>query len=180
MKLWLYLAILWVLFFSQTYAVDTSFYPHIEDDSVPNVLLIDNNATVGNDSIPNIQSISFKEDERIDKLVQIQQKICLDTLWPWDHKKNWYNYSCENQTLVRTAENWGWIWDRKSPTNDHWYCQLNYRRHKDFIDSPEFADPVKQLTYCNEVWMDAYKKWVMPWMAYSNRNAMKSRFIITQ
>lgn len=174
MKLWLYLAMLWLLFFSQTYAVTSNDIPIIQQKTQSPLLI------GGNTEQQELIKISFKQDERIDKLVQIQQKICLDTLWPWDHKKNWYNYSCLNQTLVRTAENWGWIWDRKSPTNDHWYCQLNYRRHKDFIDSPEFADPVKQLTYCNEVWMDAYKKWVMPWMAYSNKNKMKSRFIITQ
>lgn len=180
MKLCMYLAALRILFFSSTYAVDTSFYPDIDD--VPNrpssnTILYNRDIFLSSDNKVYTR-IEFKEDERINNLVQIQQNICLDTIWPWDHWKNWYNYSCENQTLVRTAENWGWFWDRVSPTNDHGFCQLNYRRHKNFIDSPEFADQYRQLEYCNQVWMDAYKKWKMPRMAYSNRNAMKDRFLI--
>lgn len=174
----IYYLLLWILFFSPTYAVDTSFYPDIENNVWnENNLVRKFDTTYSRDGY-NVSSISFKWDERINNLVQVQQKICLDTIWPWDHWNNWYNYSCENQTLTRTAENWWWHRDRVSPTSDYWLCQLHYKRHKNFIDSEEFKDPINQIEYCQEVWEDAYKKWRMPWMAYSNRNKMKERFLI--
>lgn len=192
MKLCMYLAALLILlFFSSTYAVDTSFYPDI-DDVTSNTkwtnLYISASA---NDSDMQYSSmsrytwnkvltISFKEDERINTLVQVAFNHCINRLWAGDHKKNWYNYSCENLILVWTAENWWWHRDRVSPTSDYWLCQLHYKRHKNFIDSEEFKDPINQIEYCQEVWEDAYKKWRMPWMAYGNRNAMKERFIISQ
>ena len=37
-----------------------------------------------------------------------------------------------------------------SSTRDYWLCQLNYRYNKKFINSPDFADPYKQLDYCYE------------------------------
>lgn len=176
---------LWILFFSQTYAVDTSFYPHIENDTKFHTIydsdmanstnIINNSRDISGD----IYTISFKEDERINKLVQYAYNKCINNIWPWDIKKNWYNYSCLNLILTFTAENWWWHWDRVSPTNDYWLCQLHYKRHKDFIDSPEFEQPENQIQYCLEVWQDAYKKGRMPRVAYSKRNAMKSRFIIT-
>jgi len=183
MKLWLYLAMLWIAFFSQVYAVDTSFYPHIEDannlDSDNNVMDSLIQRRILNSSVDvTVTSIQFKEDERINALVQIAYNKCINAIWPWDIKKNWYNYSCLNLILTFTAENGWWHRDRVSPTSDYWLCQLHYKRHKDFIDSPEFKEPANQIQYCLEVRQDAYKKWRMPWVAYSNRNAMKSRFTI--
>ena len=68
------------------------------------------------------------------------------------------------QDYVNYAYSLGWIdfvkliecengrWDPKrvSKTRDFWLCQLNYRYNKKFINSPEFADPYKQLDYCYE------------------------------
>ena len=37
---------------------------------------------------------------------------------------------------------------RKSATNDHWICQLNYTYNKNFIKSDDFQDVYKQIDYC--------------------------------
>lgn len=179
-KIILYLAALRILFFSQTYAVDTSFYPDIDDvpDRLNNNNVLPDRSNVMSSDNKVYTRIEFKEDERINNLVQIAFGNCIDHLGSGDHKKNWYNYSCLNLILTFTAENGWWHRDRVSPTSDYWLCQLHYKRHKDFIDSPEFKEPANQIQYCLEVRQDAYKKWRMPWVAYSNRNAMKSRFTI--
>ena len=48
------------------------------------------------------------------------------------------------------CENWRWDPNRVSATNDHWLCQLHYSYNKEFINSPDFKDPYKQLDYCYE------------------------------
>lgn len=77
---------------------------------------------------------------------------------------NWYDYSVALQDYVNYAYHLWWIefvkliecengrWDPKrvSKTNDRGLCQLNYRYNKKFINSPDFADPYKQLDYCYE------------------------------
>ncbi len=39
---------------------------------------------------------------------------------------------------------------RVSETHDHGLCQLHYSYNKEFINSPDFKDPYKQLDYCYE------------------------------
>ena len=105
-------------------------------------------------------------DPRIDELMRYAYTHCVDSIWSWDIIKDRINYSCQEQSRTRTKENWAWWWRVVSPTNDHWICQLNYKRHKDFIDSKEFSDPINQIHYCQEVWQDSIKKWKMPRVAY--------------
>lgn len=91
---------------------------------------------------------------------------------------------------------WGWltmvttmIWengwfdkDIKSITNDHWLCQLNYRWHKDFINSTWFKDPFNQAYYCLEVWNDAIKKKRLPttFYAYNWRKRFENRVSVKE
>ena len=77
---------------------------------------------------------------------------------------NWYSYGDKKQDYVNYAYHLWWIefvkliecengrWDPKrvSKTNDRWLCQLNYKFNRKFINSPDFADPYKQLDYCYE------------------------------
>ena len=77
---------------------------------------------------------------------------------------NWYSYGAKMQDYVNYAYHLWWIefvkliecengrWDpnRISKTNDRGLCQLNYKYNKKFINSPDFADPYKQLDYCYE------------------------------
>ena len=76
----------------------------------------------------------------------------------------WYSYGAKMQDYVNYAYHLWWIefvkliecengrWDpnRVSKTNDRGLCQLNYKFNKKFINSPDFADPYKQLDYCYE------------------------------
>lgn len=100
--------------------------------------------------------------ERESSLATYIYHKCIDTLGKIEGK-----YSCEELIYTFTVENWWWIMNRKSPKNtngttDHWFCQLNYRWHKNFINSDSFHDPHKQLEYCLEVRVDARNKWTMP------------------
>lgn len=77
---------------------------------------------------------------------------------------NWYAYDSIIQDYANYAYKLGGIdfvkliecengtWDpyRVSPTHDHWLCQLNYKFNKNFINSPDFEDPYKQMDYCYE------------------------------
>lgn len=75
----------------------------------------------------------------------------------------------------------GWFdLHRKSPTNDHWLCQLNWRRHKNFIKSPAFNDWNLQVDYCIGVWKDAVKKKRIPttFYAYKWRKKFVNRITI--
>lgn len=183
MKLWLYLAMLWIAFFSQVYAVDTSFYPHIEDannlDSDNNVMDSLIQRRILNSSVDvTVTSIQFKEDERINALVQIAYNKCINAIWPWDIKKNWYNYSCLNMVLTFDSENGAWQKNRVSATDDRWLCMLHKRRHKDFIDSEAFQSDEAQLDYCIGVRQNSMQRWKMPRTAYKIRNKNRYRFAI--
>ena len=77
---------------------------------------------------------------------------------------NWYSADSVIQDYANYAYEIWWIdfvkliecengtWDpnKVSKTNDHWLCQLHYSYNKDFINSPDFKDPYKQLDYCYE------------------------------
>lgn len=119
-------------------------------------------------------------DNRIADLVKYQYDHCIGRIGGGDIIIDGVNYSCENQSMIRTAENGAWGYWVVSPTNDYWICQLQYKRHKDFIDSDEFDDPINQIHYCQEVWEDAMRKQKMPRYAYRHRNAMRDRFIFNQ
>ena len=76
----------------------------------------------------------------------------------------WYSYGDKMQDYVNYAYHLWWIEfvkliecengrrdpKRVSKTNDRGLCQLNYKYNKKFINSPDFADPYKQLDYCYE------------------------------
>lgn len=49
----------------------------------------------------------------------------------------------------------------KGATNDFGLCQLHYRYHRDFIDSPSFHDWRNQIDYCWEVYQKAEKRGVL-------------------
>lgn len=178
MKLWLYLAMLWLLFFSQTYAVDTSFYPNIEDannlDSDNNVMDSLIQRRILNSIVDvTVTSIHFKEDERIDKLVKYAYNKCIEVIG----NTNWY-YSCINMILTFDSENGAWQKNRVSATNDRWLCMLHYRRHKDFIDSEAFQSDEAQLDYCIGVRQNSMQRGKMPRTAYKIRNKNRYRFAI--
>jgi len=115
-------------------------------------------------------------DERISELVKYQIKYCISRIWEGEIIVNGIDYSCQQQTLTRTAENWAWGWWVVSPTKDYWICQLHYKYHKQFIDSEEFKDPKAQIRYCQEVREDAIRKWSMPWYAYERKNSVLHLF----
>lgn len=76
----------------------------------------------------------------------------------------WYSYGDKMQDYVNYAYHLWWIEfvkliecengrrdpKRISKTNDRGLCQLNYKYNKKFINSPDFADPYRQLDYCYE------------------------------
>ena len=81
-----------------------------------------------------------------------------------------YAYEIWGMDFVKLieCENWRRDPNRVSQTHDHWLCQLHYSYNKDFIDSPDFKDPYKQLDYCYEkyktnpklrYWPDRRIKW---------------------
>lgn len=112
----------------------------------------------------------FKWDERIDNLARYAYTHCVERIGYWDIVIRGINYSCKDQSLTRTAENWAWGRWVVSWTNDHWICQLNYKYHKDFINDRErFEDPINQIHYCQEVREDAMRKFKMPRVAYTHR-----------
>lgn len=88
-----------------------------------------------------------------------------------------YNSGWLDMVTTMIGENWWFNKDIVSITNDHWLCQLNYKRHKDFINSPEFKDPYNQARYCTEVWKDAIKKNRLSttFYAYNHRSIYKKR-----
>ena len=61
-------------------------------------------------------------------------------------------------------------------------CQLYYRYHKNFIDSPEFQDPYKQMDYCIGVWKDAKKRGILAttFYAYNFRYNAKKKLVFTK
>lgn len=103
------------------------------------------------------QDLSGEVQEEIQK--ELEQHMLDEIL-----VHNWYSYGNKMQDYVNYAYHLWWIefvkliecengrWDPKriSKTNDRWLCQLNYRYNKKFINSPDFADPYKQLDYCYE------------------------------
>lgn len=128
------------------------------ESSVPTVEAIH---PVSEASAPQSVRLSHLGDWESSLATHIYQK-CLDKLWDVQGK-----YSCEELIYTFTVENGGWIIDRRSPPNsngtrDYGLCQLNYRWHKNFIDSDDYHDPHKQLEYCLEVWVDASRKGTMP------------------
>jgi len=65
--------------------------------------------------------------------------------------------------LTLGAENGTWEKNRCSGVNSNGYrdcgiCQLNRKWHSNFIDSPEFQDPYKQIDYCLRVYNDGIEK----------------------
>lgn len=184
----LYYALLILLFFSFTYAVDTSFYPDIDDGlQNDNVYYVSNNdmnddnvrqdnVYVNTDSNLQTKEISFIWDERINNLVQYAYNKCLEVIGD----TNWY-YSCVNMVLTFDSENGAWGWRVVSPTSDYGICALHYKWHKDFIDDKErFENPHNQIDYCIGVRQNAMERNKMPRVAYAGRNKNKYRFIISQ
>ena len=61
-----------------------------------------------------------------------------------------------------------------SPTGDYGECQLNYKYHKAFIDSPDFQDWRVRILYCAEVYARGNGS---SFAGYYVRNTVKNRFI---
>ena len=103
------------------------------------------------------QDFSGEVQDEIQK--EIEQQILQEIL-----VHNGYSYGAAMQDYVNYAYHLWWIEfvkliecengrrdpKRVSKTWDFWLCQLNYRYNKKFINSPDFADPYKQLDYCYE------------------------------
>lgn len=94
----------------------------------------------------------------------------------------WYNINWLDMVTTMIWENWWFDKDIISITNDHWLCQLNYRRHKDFINSTGFKDPFNQAYYCAEVWQDAVRKNRLSttFYAYKNRKLYTNRVSVIE
>lgn len=95
------------------------------------------------------------------------------------YKERWLDF-----VLTLIWENGSFQLDRQSDCvsnwireRSFWLCQLSYKYHKPFIDSPDFKDWEKQTAYCIEVRDDAKRKWTMPFNAYWKRNNYKDRII---
>ncbi len=91
-----------------------------------------------------------------------------------------YNEGWLDMVTTMIGENGSFNTGTVSPTNDHWLCQLNYRWHKNFIDSEDFKDPIKQAHYCVGVRKDAVKKHRLSttFYAYGHRNKYKGRVTV--
>lgn len=79
--------------------------------------------------------------------------------------------------LTLEQENGLWTPNRKHPINsngsrDYGFCGLNSTYHWDFIKSPDFKDPEKQLRYCYEV----FRSRPTAFYGYKVRNKHKSKF----
>lgn len=97
----------------------------------------------------------------------IQQEIIVHNWYASDSViQNYanYAYSIGGMDFVKMieCENGRWDPQRVSKTHDHWLCQLHYRYNKKFINSPDFADPYKQLDYCYEKYKVNPKLWYWP------------------
>lgn len=94
----------------------------------------------------------------------------------------WYNWGWLDMVTTMIGENWWFNKDIVSITNDHWLCQLNYRWHKDFIESEDFRDPFIQANYCLWVRNDAIKKHRLSttFYAYNHRNIYKKRVTVIE
>lgn len=112
-----------------------------------------------------------KQKKEIVKNVATQKTVKHKYWSPGDEKQKWLQYLYEkswyNKDVVLTFlwENWTFELKRRSGKiwsnwhYDYWLCQLNYQRHKNFINSEDFKNPYKQLDYCLWVYQDWMKKW---------------------
>jgi len=96
---------------------------------------------------------------------------------PWNIKGK-YDYSCEKLVKVRQAENGWWNKDIKWVTADWWLCQLNPTYHSKFLHSQRYSNPMAQIEYCQWVWEDAARKWVMPWYAYNATQKRADHYVV--
>jgi len=121
-------------------------------------------------------------------LLQVNTETVVEIKWfsTWalanDIATIFYSWGWIDMVTTMIGENWGFNKDIVSITNDHWLCQLNYKRHKDFINSPWFRDPVTQANYCVEVWHDAIKKNRLntTFYAYNHRSLYKDRVTVIE
>ena len=115
--------------------------------------------TIPNMLLENNQELNFQGQVQEENQQEVQQEEQHEII-----VHNWYasdsiiqdyaNYSYDiwgiDFVKLIECENGRWDPNRVSETNDHWLCQLNYKYNKNFINSPDFADPYKQLDYCYE------------------------------
>lgn len=100
-----------------------------------------------------------------------------------------YLISNGNKDFILTleAENGLWTTNRSSIAvgsngyRDVGLCQLNRQWHVAFIDSPEFSDFRKQLSYCYEVFRKGMESGRIrtTFYGYNNRSAVASHFTLT-
>lgn len=109
-----------------------------------------------------------------DLLASYAYNTCKEVEWEITQKKNWYLYDCKTFVLVLNGENGGRNKDAWNYNNDwtkDWGIgQLNSRRHKNFMSSEWFKNPLAQIEYTLWVWKDASRKGVMPWYAFDVRH----------
>lgn len=115
--------------------------------------------TIPNMLLENNQELNFQGQVQEENQQEVQQEEQHEII-----VHNWYasdsiiqdyaNYAYDiwgiDFVKLIECENGRWDPNRVSETNDHWLCQLNYKYNKNFINSPDFADPYKQLDYCYE------------------------------
>ena len=112
--------------------------------TIPNMLLENSQELIFQGEVQQLQEQQERHQEFIvhnwyasDSVTQDYVNYAYD-IWGIDFVKL---IECENGT---------WDPNRISKTNDHWLCQLHYSYNKEFINSPDFKDPYKQLDYCYE------------------------------
>lgn len=114
-----------------------------------------------------ISDVLLKNNQELNFQWQVQEENQQEIQQEEQHEiivHNWYASDSIIQDYANYAYDIWWIefvkliecengrWDpnRVSETHDHWLCQLNYKYNKNFINSPDFSDPYKQLDYCYE------------------------------
>jgi hypothetical protein len=98
---------------------------------------------------------------RVDGNQEKQDKVA----WAWQISPdpNW----------IMTIERESGFDNAISPTGDYGECQLNYKYHKAFINSPEFKDWRIRILYCAEVYSRDNGK---SFSGFFVRNTVKNRF----
>jgi len=98
-----------------------------------------------------------------------------------------YNLGGKDFVLTLGAENGTWEKNRQSPVNSNGYrdvglCQLNRKWHHEYIDSPDFQDPYKQIQYCHEVFTKAIKSGRIKttFYGYNRRHEVKKDYQFSQ
>lgn len=83
------------------------------------------------------------------KIKYVADGTCEWLVRTWNSENGWRKWNAINDT------NTDW-------THDWWLCQLNSNYHIKFLKSKRFKNPLSQLDYCLQVWVDWANKSTMP------------------